>query len=133
MSDFELQAFVTNLGKYNEGELVGEWVSFPVTPEEMRAVLDRIGIGHPDAFGVPYEEIFITDYDTDLYGVSGELGEYENLDKLNYLASRLEELSSSELEKYKAILETADIPESGIDGLINLTYNLDRYDIYPDI
>ena len=60
MSDFELQAFVTNLGKYNEGELVGEWVSFPVTPEEMRAVLDRIGIGHPDDFGVPYEEIFIT-------------------------------------------------------------------------
>ena len=133
MSDFELQAFVTNLGKYNEGELVGEWVSFPVTPEEMRAVLDRIGIGHPDDFGVPYEEVFITDYDTDLYGVSGELGEYESLDKLNYLASRLEELSPDELEKYKAILESADIPESGIDGLINLTFNLDRYDIYPDI
>lgn len=133
MSDFELQAFVTNLGKYNEGELVGEWVSFPVTPEEMRAVLDRIGIGHPDDFGVPYEEIFITDYDTDLYGVSGELGEYESLDKLNYLASRLEELSSDELEKYKAVLDSADIPESGIDGLINLTFNLDRYDIYPDI
>lgn len=133
MSDFELQAFVTNLGKYNEGELVGEWVSFPVTPEEMRAVLDRIGIGHPDDFGAPYEEVFITDYDTDLYGVSGELGEYESLDKLNYLASRLEELSPDELEKYKAILESADIPESGIDGLINLTFNLDRYDIYPDI
>jgi len=133
MSDFELQAFVTNLGKYNEGELVGEWVSFPVTPEEMRAVLDRIGIGHPDDFGVSYEEVFITDYDTDLYGVSGELGEYENLDKLNYLASRLEELSPDELEKYKAILESADVPESGIDGLINLTFNLDRYDIYPDI
>ena len=133
MSDFELQAFVTNLGKYNEGELVGDWVSFPVTPEEMRAVLDRIGIGHPDDFGVPYEEVFITDYDTDLYGVSGELGEYESLDKLNYLASRLEELSPDELEKYKAILESADIPESGIDGLINLTFNLDRYDIYPDI
>lgn len=133
MSDFELQAFVTNLGKYNEGELVGEWVSFPVTPEEMSAVLDRIGIGHPDDFGVPYEEVFITDYDTDLYGVSGELGEYESLDKLNYLASRLEELSPDELEKYKAILESADIPESGIDGLINLTFNLDRYDIYPDI
>ena len=133
MSNFELQAFVTNLGKYNEGELVGEWVSFPVTPEEMSAVLDRIGIGHPDDFGVPYEEVFITDYDTDLYGVSGELGEYESLDKLNYLASRLEELSPDELEKYKAILESADIPESGIDGLINLTFNLDRYDIYPDI
>ena len=26
-------AFITNLGKYNEGELIGEWVGFPVTPE----------------------------------------------------------------------------------------------------
>ena len=49
----------TNLGKYNEGELVGEWVSFPVSADEMKAVLDRIQIGHPDDFGIPYEEIFI--------------------------------------------------------------------------
>ena len=54
MNDYELKAFVTNLGKYNEGELVGEWVSFPVSADEMKAVLDRIQIGHPDDFGVPY-------------------------------------------------------------------------------
>ena len=29
--DFHLAAYVTNLGKYNEGYLVGEWVKFPVT------------------------------------------------------------------------------------------------------
>ena len=34
------EAFITNLGKYNEGFLVGEWVKFPVTNEEMQAVLD---------------------------------------------------------------------------------------------
>lgn len=32
------EAFITNLGKYNEGFLVGEWVKFPVTNEEMQAV-----------------------------------------------------------------------------------------------
>lgn len=26
--DFHLAAYVTNLGKYNEGYLVGEWVKF---------------------------------------------------------------------------------------------------------
>ena len=31
-----IEAFVTNLGKYNEGELVGEWVHFPTTEEEMK-------------------------------------------------------------------------------------------------
>lgn len=43
--DGSFEAFVTNLGKYNEGELVGEWVHFPTTEEEMKKVLraDRIG------------------------------------------------------------------------------------------
>ena len=37
MNDYELKAYVTNLGKYNEGELVGEWISFPVSADEMKA------------------------------------------------------------------------------------------------
>ena len=49
--DYPFAAFVTNLGKYNEGELVGEWVKFPTTPEEMQAVFQRIGIGETDDFG----------------------------------------------------------------------------------
>ena len=48
------EAYITNLGKYNEGCLVGEWVKFPVTNEEMQAVFRRIGIGRR------YEEWFIT-------------------------------------------------------------------------
>ena len=43
--DCAFEAFITNLGKYNEGFLVGEWVQFPVTNEEMQAVFKRIGIG----------------------------------------------------------------------------------------
>ena len=55
--DCAFEAFITYLGKYNEGFLVGEWVKFPVTNEEMQAVFRRIGIGRR------YEEWFITDYD----------------------------------------------------------------------
>ena len=61
--DYPFAAFITNLGKYNEGDLVGEWVKFPTTPEEMQKVFERIGIGQKDDFGQPYEEWFITDYD----------------------------------------------------------------------
>ena len=43
--DYPFAAFITNLGKYNEGELVGEWVKFPTTAEELKKVFDRIGIG----------------------------------------------------------------------------------------
>ena len=69
------EAYVTNLGKYNEGELVGEYLKFPTTPEEVQALLKRIGID-----GVRYEEIFITDFDGDVLGLYDHLGEYENID-----------------------------------------------------
>ena len=66
--DGSFEAFVTNLGKYNEGELVGEWVHFPTTEEEMKKVFERIGIGSKDEFGQVYEEWFITDYDCSIHG-----------------------------------------------------------------
>ena len=52
--DYPFAAFITNLGKYNEGELVGEWVKFPTTAEELKAALDSIGIGKKDDFGYAY-------------------------------------------------------------------------------
>ncbi len=91
--DGDFEAFVTNLGKYNEGMLIGEWVKLPTTEEEMQKVFERIGIGKQDEFGQPYEEWFITDYECPIYGVQKMLGEYESLDKLNYLAALIDELS----------------------------------------
>lgn len=131
--DGSFEAFVTNLGKYNEGELVGEWVHFPTTEEKMKEVFERIGIGSKDEFGHVYEEWFITDYDCSIHEVSKLLGEYENLDKLNYLASRLDELSTSDLEHFLAIMDSGCDEVSDLDDLINLTYNLDNYDFIPSI
>lgn len=127
--DGSFEAFVTNLGKYNEGELVGEWVQFPTTEDKMKEVFERIGIGSKDEFGQVYEEWFITDYDCSIHGVSNLLGEYENLDKLNYLASRLDEMSRSELEHFVAIMDSGCDEVNDLDDLINLTYNLDNYDL----
>ena len=131
--DGSFEAFVTNLGKYNEGALVGEWVHFPTTEEEMKEVFERIGIGSKGEFGQVYEEWFITDYDCSIHGVSNLLGEYENLDKLNYLAARLDEMSRSELEHFVAIMDSGCDEVNDLDDLINLTYNLDNYDFIPDI
>ena len=131
--DGNFEAFVTNLGKYNEGVLVGEWVKFPTTEEEMQKVFERIGIGSTDDFGQPYEEWFITDYECPIHGVYDMLGEYESLDKLNYLAARLEEMPEWELKKLVAVMEAGCDEVSDIDDLINLTFNLDCYDFIPDI
>lgn len=39
-----MNIFLTNLGKYNEGKLVDEWVELPVSNEELQEVFKRIGI-----------------------------------------------------------------------------------------
>ena len=130
--DYPFAAFITNLGKYNEGELVGEWVKFPTTAEEMKEVFKRIGIGQRDDFGQPYEEWFITDYDCYVDGLYDKLGEYESLDELNYLASKLDEMSESEYAQFQAGMEMGDHCGS-LQEIINLTENLDCYEIYPNI
>ena len=130
--DYPFAAFITNLGKYNEGELVGEWVKFPTTAEEMKEVFRRIGIGQKDEFGQPYEEWFITDYDCYVDGLYDKLGEYESLDELNYLASKLEEMRDYEYDQFRAGMEMGDHCGS-LQEIINLTENLDCYEVYPNI
>ena len=130
--DYPFAAFITNLGKYNEGELVGEWVKFPTTAEELKEVFKRIGIGQRDDFGQPYEEWFITDYDCYVDGLYDKLGEYESLDELNYLASKLDEMSDSEYAQFQAGMEMGDHCGS-LQDIINLTENLDCYEVYPHI
>ena len=130
--DYPFAAVITNLGKYNEGELVGEWVKFPTTAEELKEVFKRIGIGQRDDFGQPYEEWFITDYDCYVDGLYDKLGEYESLDELDYLASKLDEMSNSEYAQFQAGMEMGDHCGS-LQEIINLTENLDCYEIYPNI
>ena len=111
---------------------MGEWVKFPTTAEELKKVFDRIGIGQKDDFGQPYEEWFITDYDCYVGALYDKLGEYENLDELNYLASKLEEMGQGEYAQFQAAMEVGDHSGS-LQEIINLTDNLDCYDLYPSI
>ena len=50
----EMRIYIANLGKYNEGELVGAWFTPPVDFEE---VTERIGLNDE------YEEYAIHDYE----------------------------------------------------------------------
>lgn len=121
------EAYITNLGKYNEGELVGETLKFPTSPQEVQALLKNIGID-----GIRYEEFFITSFDGDVLGLHEHLGEYENLDELNHLARLLPELDQGELEKFEAVIDAGE-HTSSVANLINLVHNLDCYEFYPEI
>lgn len=130
--DCPFEAYITNLGKYNEGELIGEWVKFPTTYEEMQKVFERIGIGKEDEFGNVYEEWFITDYGCYVDGIYDVLGEYESLDELNYLANSIEAMDKYDFERFEAAIAYGEYTGS-VKDLINLTENLDCYDFYSDI
>ena len=78
------EAYITNLGKYAEGQLVGETLKFPATTEEVQSLLKNIGVD-----GVRYEEFFITAFDGDVMGLYDYLTEYENLDELNHIQNGL--------------------------------------------
>ena len=121
------EAYITNLGKYNEGELVGETLKFPTSPQEVQALLKHIGVD-----GIRYEEFFITSFDGDVLGLYDYLSEYENLDELNHLACLLSELDQGELEKFEAVIDSGEHTSSVAD-LINLTQNLDCYELHPGV
>lgn len=121
-----LEAFITNLGRYNEGYLDGEYLKLPSTTEEVQALLKRI---HVD--GIRYEEIVITDYITDIPGLRSCLGEYEIIDELSYLAALLDDMQEWERDKFAAAVSFGEL--GSVKDLINLAQNLDCFELYPGI
>ena len=123
-----IKVYLANLGKYNEGELVGEWLELPCTEEEMEQKLVEIGVAHyndkgefiqyvieTDAKGYEYvyEEYAIHDYEVP-EGLDLEIGEYTNLNELNELAEKLDNLGESDMEVLKALVELGYMTEKDL-------------------
>ena len=88
----EIKGYITNLGKYNEGELIGEWITFPIGEDDLQEVLKNIGCCYYDENGdyiaTGYEEYFFTDWETDFVN---NFSEYETIDDINKMAEQLKE------------------------------------------
>lgn len=118
----ELKAYVTNLGKYTEGELVGEWVTFPIAQDELNQVLERIGIGTRGEYGQSYDEYFITDYDGNLpKAVFDELGEYPSIEKLQVFGevfNQINELGEQGRDIFEGLTEQFSFMDAA-ENLLN--------------
>lgn len=127
----EINAWVGNLGKYNEGELVGEWVTFPIDDDDWEEVMKRIGIGSAvdeddPRYGI-YEEIFYADYDSEL-PLYEMFGEYPTRSRLNELAEAVGDIDDEDV--FMAILGNEGSPEYFDDALE--TYNSGNWRLYPN-
>lgn len=106
----KIKIYLTNLGKYNEGELVGEWVTLPV--DDFKPILDKIGINEE------YEEWFITDYEAPF-----SIGEYENIDELNEIAKRCENFSDLEWTVFSECMDLGYDKDEAISIVENNEYS----------
>lgn len=83
--------FITNLGKYNEGRLIGKWLELPC--DNLQKELESIGVKK----GSAYEEAFITDYENNW---DYKVGEYENINLLNDMAKELRKVEKGNNKKW---------------------------------
>lgn len=86
----KMKAYITNLGKYNEGCLVGKWIDFPIDEDDFESELESIGVKE----NTMYEEWFVTDYDCSLFNMYDAFGEYPSIDDINEVAEALEDNES---------------------------------------
>ena len=100
----EMKAYITNLGKYNEGCLVGKWIDFPIDEDDFASELESIGVKE----NTMYEEWFITDYDCSLFDMYDAFGEYPNIDDINEVAEALEDHES----EFTALMEVCSYTDA---------------------
>ena len=88
-----INVWVGNLGKYNEGELVGEWFGLPCCDfdEEWDELMERIGIDYDG-----YEEVFCADWECRIPGL--KYSEYPDYERLNSIAAEWEEMYDDDRE-----------------------------------
>lgn len=100
----EMKGFITNLGKYNEGYLVGKWIDFPIDDDDFESELESIGVKE----NTMYEEWFITDYDCSLFDMHAAFGEYPNIDDINEVAEALE----NNEDEFTALMEVCSYTDA---------------------
>lgn len=132
-----LNLYVANLGKYNEGKLVGGWISLPVEDDELKKFLIEtveIDIDPEEAFykgmdGEPvYEEWAIHDVDSDFFG---HIDEYDDIYALNEKAREISELNDYELKSLEAAVEIfgSEALEYEVDDIVLLEDVNSHYDL----
>lgn len=108
-----IKVFVSNLAKYNDGELTGQWTTLPVD-DVNKDILDKLELGGNSHDGYNHDW-FISDYEAPF-----KINEYDDLYDLNELAEALESYDTIE-DIYNAIddKEAIYLPEL-FDDLVEL-------------
>lgn len=119
--DTPFEVYITPL---DNRETSGTWVSFPTTPDTLRDVFQTLGIG-PNGWA-------ISNVESHVYGIADILRTCEDLDELNYLASKLDEMDTEDIDRFAVVIEIDEHNDS-MEELINLCDNLECWDFNDEV
>ena len=116
----KIKGYITNLGKYNEGEPIGEWITLPIGKKDLQDTLKRIGCNYytEDENGeithhtTGYEKYVFIDWDADFDIFDIDFGRFENIDDVNKLA---EQMKSWDKNTFIAAVEVFGIENIDLD------------------
>ncbi|EMK9204149.1 antirestriction protein ArdA [Clostridioides difficile] len=127
--DGQFSIMIGNRSRFEAGDPSGYWLDMPATKEQLQAAMQSVGItaDNPQDFSIrgysddpekhialPYEMVCAAD-----------------VDELNFLAARLEQLDPAEVGKLNAALQQKN-GLTNIGQVIDFTYNVDFYVHIPE-
>ena len=126
----DFSVLIQNRTEFEKGNPAGVYLSLPATKEELHEAMKALNITADNP-----QDFFLNGYSTDekrRIDIPFDWIRDGSLDEINFLAARLEEMTTEQLEKLDAVMHSDFKPES-LDGLINHTYNSDFYSYVPGI
>ncbi len=97
----ETKIFLTDLQAYNEGHLVGKWLTLPLSDMDWTMALSEVLTeGEHISGSEDHEEWFITDYIAEF-----DIDEYSDIDTLNNQAEIYSNLDDDDLIKIKYLVD----------------------------
>lgn len=126
----DFSVLIQNRTEFENHNPAGVFLSLPATKDELHEAMKALNITADNP-----QDFFINGYSTNedrRIEIPSDWIRDGDLDKINFLAARLEEMTAGQLEKLDAVMHSDFKPDS-LDGLIDHTYNTDFYSHVPGI
>ena len=126
----DFTVLIQNRTEFEKGNPATVFLSLPATKEELHEAMKALNITADNP-----QDFFLNGYSTAenrRIEIPSDWIRDGDLDRINFLASRLEEMTPEQLEKLDAVMHSGFMPES-LDKLIDHTYNTDFYSYVPGI
>jgi len=126
----DFSVLIQNRTEFENGNPAGVWLSLPATREELAEAMKALHITANNP-----QDFFLNGYSTEAgrrVEIPFEWVREADIDKLNFLAARLEEMIPAQLDKINAFMQT-DFKLDSLDKLIDYTYNTDYFVYIPEV